>query len=142
MNGNDQLLCFIDSNIWLYALLPKQNTDKESIAKTLIQQNQQNIVVSTQVINEVVNNLLRKGQVKEPGIRLLISSFYEQHKIIRTDRNLQENASFLRENHSFSHWDSLLVVAALQAGATIFYSEDMRHRFVVENRLTIINPFV
>lgn len=72
-----------------------QNTNKENIAKTLIQQNQQNIVVSTQVINEVVNNLLRKGQVKEPGIRLLISSFYEQHKIIRTDRNIQENASLL-----------------------------------------------
>lgn len=142
MSDSSQALCFIDSNVWLYALLPKQDITREAKAKNLILQNQSNIVISTQVINEVVNNLLRKGQAKEPGIRLLIASFYDQHSVVRTDRHIQEQASFLREKHSFSHWDSLIVVAALEAGAAILYSEDMQNGQVVENQLTILNPFI
>ncbi|HRQ42072.1 MAG TPA: PIN domain-containing protein [Chloroflexota bacterium] len=142
MSGSRQPLCFVDSNIWLYALLPKQAVIREKAAKNLIQQKQSTILISTQVVNEVVNNLLRKGQAKEPGIRLLIASFYDQHQVTRTDRTIQEKASFLRESYSFSHWDSLLVAAALEAGASIMYSEDMHHGLVVGNQLTIINPFI
>lgn len=44
--------------------------------------------------------------------------------------------------YGFSHWDSLIVAAALEAECTTLYSEDMQHGRVIEGRLTIINPFL
>ena len=49
-------------------------------------------------------------------------------------------ASRLREAASFSFWDSLIVAAALDAGCSTLYSEDMQHGPVVDGRLTIVNP--
>ena len=46
-----------------------------------------------------------------------------------------------REYH-FSWWDSLIVATALRADCSTFLSEDMQNGFVVDGRLTIVNPFV
>jgi len=58
MNQEDEI-CFIDSNIWLYALLQYQDTQKANIAKLTIQKSNK-IIVSTQVINEVCVNFIKK----------------------------------------------------------------------------------
>jgi predicted nucleic acid-binding protein len=47
----------------------------------------------------------------------------------------------LRESYSLSHWDSLVVAAALQADTSILYTEDMQDGLIVANQLTIVNPF-
>ncbi|MCA9999134.1 MAG: PIN domain-containing protein [Anaerolineales bacterium] len=52
-------LCFVDSNVWLYILLPGQDVDKSILAKELVSRQRANIVISTQVINEVVNGIIR-----------------------------------------------------------------------------------
>ena len=49
-------------------------------------------------------------------------------------------ASRLRETASFSFWDSLIVAAALDAGCSTLYSEDMQHGQIVDGRLMIVNP--
>ena len=50
---------FIDTNIWLYAFFQTESgTNKQKIARSII--DSQNIVVSTQVINEVCVNLIKK----------------------------------------------------------------------------------
>ena len=54
---------------------------------------------------------------------------------------MQLNASQLRENYSLSHWDSLIVSVALHSGATQLYSEDMQDGLVLDEQLTIVNPF-
>ncbi len=40
----------------------------------------------------------------------------------------------------FSHWDSLLIAACLDAGVTTLYSEDFQAGIRVES-LRIVNPF-
>jgi len=47
----------------------------------------------------------------------------------------------LRDKYKLSFWDSIIVASALQGGAVRLYSEDMQNGLVVENKLTIINPF-
>ena len=47
----------------------------------------------------------------------------------------------LGERFQFSHWDSLIVATALEAGCDTLYSEDMQHGQLIDNRLTVINPF-
>jgi predicted nucleic acid-binding protein len=86
-------------------------------------------------------NLLKKAQVGESNIRLLINSFYSKYRVEAIDRDLLLNSSELREKWQFSFWDSLIVSSALRSGAEVLYTEDMSDGLVVENRLTITNPF-
>ena len=56
-------------------------------------------------------------------------------------RNFTLRALDLRERYDFSFYDSLIVAAALEAGCTRLYSEDMQHGQQIRH-LTIYNPFV
>lgn len=132
--------CFVDSNIWLYILLPGQEVRKAEEARELVRSKNMNIVISTQIVNEVVNGIIKNAVMNEAEIREFISRFYTRYTVQPFTESIQLNASRLRERYSFSHWDSLIVSVALQAGVTILYSEDMHDGLVVEN-LTIANPF-
>jgi len=79
--------------------------------------------------------------MSEPRIRDLINSFYQDYYVVQMSHTIQIQASHLRENHSVSYWDSLLVSAALEANAEILFSEDMHDGLIVENQLAILNPF-
>ena len=134
-------LCFVDSNVWLYIFLPGQDKNKAAIAKRLIQQKQLSIVVSTQVINEIMRNLFRNKAISEVEARHLIRSFYQDCQVVPVNEPVQIQASQLREKYSLSYWDSLITAAALESGTVTLYSEDMQDGLTVEKQLTIVNPF-
>ena len=137
--GRQTPLCFIDTNVWLYAFIPSQDPNKSAKAKAVIQQSE--IITSPQVINEVCVNLIKKAQFDEPSIRQLINSFYNRYNIIVVDKSLLLRSSVFREKLQVSYWDSLIVSSAIIGGAEILYSEDMTDGMVIEDRLAIINPF-
>ncbi|MBW4692326.1 MAG: PIN domain-containing protein [Lyngbya sp. HA4199-MV5] len=136
---------FLDSNVWLYRLLDNQSLEaqererKRTVASSLTEA--QDIITSTQVINEVCANALRKAAFTEAQIQILIESFQSRCTIVALDIETLLTASGLRSRYRFSFWDSLIVASALSANAEILYSEDMQDRLVVEQRLTIVNPF-
>ena len=138
-SGSQSQLCFIDTNIWLYAFIPSQDANKSTKAKTIIQQ--QEIIISAQVINEVCVNLIKKAQFDELMIRQLIDSFYNKYRIMVIEREVLLKSSELRERLQISYWDSLIVSSALLGSADVLYTEDMSDGIVIENRLRIINPF-
>ncbi len=70
-DDTDQI-CLIDSNIWLYAFLETEESDKSRAAKEVIQKAGTAITVSTQIINEVCVNLVRKMNFSEEKTRELI----------------------------------------------------------------------
>jgi predicted nucleic acid-binding protein len=39
-------------------------------------------------------------------------------------------------------FDGIVIAAALTAGCSTLYSEDMQHNLLIEERLRIINPFL
>ena len=41
-----------------------------------------------------------------------------------------------------AYWDSIIVASALENRCSILYTEDMQHGQVVDQRLTIVNPFL
>ena len=136
----DDELDFLDSNVWLYTLITGQDPRKHALAMELVRNS--NIRISTQVVGEVCNALIRKTKTPESKIKTLIGDFYERYQSIEIHRPEQlVHASDLREQYRFSHWDSLIVVAALESGCTTLYSEDMHDGLVVEGTLTIKNPF-
>lgn len=139
MSDIEPKLCFVDSNVWLYAFIQTPDQDKTAIAKTAIQSNE--IVISSQVINEVCVNLIKKARFNEASIRNLIDSFYSKYRVAGITKAILVEASELRDRYRFSYWDSLIVACALTEGATVVYSEDMHSGLIVESRLQILNPF-
>jgi predicted nucleic acid-binding protein len=132
---------FIDSNVWLYALIDSAQPDpRAATARTLIAA-QDRPVISTQVIREVSVNLLRKAGATEPTIRELVRSWYADCLVTDISEAQFLHASQLREQLSISYWDSLIVAAALDAACTVLYSEDLQHGQVIEGRMRIVNPF-
>lgn len=139
MSVKSPSVCFIDTNIWLYAFVKGDDDTKSSAARRLLMTSQP--VVSTQIINEVCVNLLRLTDFTESQIQQLIDSFYQKYQVIGLTHIILMRASELRERYSLSFWDSLIVATGLDAGVDILYSEDMQHGLVIERRLRIRNPF-
>ena len=144
MPDNQTSPCFVDTNIWLYAFIEADDetddTIKSAIARALIQRSEP--VVSTQVINEVCINLLRRANFSEEQIGRLIEAFYEKYQVIELTRSVLLLASQLRQRYSLSFWNSTIVAAALSAGVPVLYSEDMQHELTIEQKLQIRNPFI
>jgi predicted nucleic acid-binding protein len=138
--------CFIDSNLWLYALLtdplsPNQEEQrKRRAAIDLI--DSETPFISTQVINEVSSVLRRKARWSEAQTKELIITFQASCSIIPITEQMLLLACDLRSQYRFSFWDGLIVASALEANVQILYSEDMQNGLHVENRLTIQNPFL
>ena len=129
-------LYFFDSNIWLYRLLidPECNDAAERRKRNLATAltSRENILISTQIINEVCAVLSKKAKISEIQIRQIIQEFYDGCLVIQLDRNIILRAS---------DWDSLIVASALASEANILYSEDMQDGLIISNQLTLINPF-
>ena len=131
---------FVDTNVWLYALLPQQSDARhrrsEKLIFTLVRP-----WINSQVIRETSSNLLKKGNISEDRLRQMIGDWYQDCEIHPSNADQHVLASELRERHAFSYWDSLIVAAALDAGWPTLYSEDMQHGRVLLGQLTIVNPF-
>jgi len=134
-------LCFVDTNIWLYAFVSGPDKAKSAAARQLLRQNEATIVISSQVVNEVCVNLLKKTPLLEAGVRRIVRSFYEKYPVVTLDQPVQLAASHLRERFSLSFWDSLIVAAATHGGVSILYSEDMQPGLKVSETLSIVSPF-
>ena len=133
-------LCFVDTNIWLYAFIADQDTNKHAIARQVIET--ESIIVSIQVLNEVTVNLLKKTDFGEDAIQGLLRSFYTRYPIIEFDEEILLDASQLRSRFSFSFWDSLIVASARYGGADFLLTEDMQNGLILDGSLRFINPFI
>ena len=66
--------------------------------------------------------------------------FTGRYTVVPLDEATLLKASELREQHSFSFWDSLIISSALLAGVPVLYSKDMQDGFEIEGT-RIVNPF-
>ncbi len=133
---------FIDSNIWLYALIDSQNNHaKHQQAKKHLAK-ETNVVISTQVVNEVCVNLIRKANKDTAYISQFIRNFTASYKVIGQEKDDLILASTLRQKYHFSYWDSLIVASATKSGCQVLYSEDMQDGLVVFEKLQIQNPLL
>jgi predicted nucleic acid-binding protein len=131
---------FIDSNLWLYLFVGDDEHKLKAVKNLLITCNTNNtIVISFQVLNEVAFNLKKKG-FSEENIRSIISTIKDSSVIIDFSVDIILNASKLRERHTFSYWDSLIIACAAASNCKTLYSEDMQDGRVIEG-LCIENPF-
>lgn len=134
---------FVDTNIWLYALIQLDDARGDNRHKQasdfLCQLNRP--VINSQVIRETCANLIKKVKMPEDSVQRLLNGWYCDSEVVTSNVTQYLLASKLRSNSAFSYWDSMIVAAALDAGCVTLYSEDMQHGQQVEGQLTIVNPF-
>jgi len=127
---------FVDSNIILYLLDADQQ--KRTIAENLLLESP---LISAQVLTEVANVCKRRFQYSKDQVLNLWTDLLSDCTLVQTDVSTFTVAIALSKKYDFQVYDSLIVSAALNSGCGILYSEDMQHKMVVENSLTIVNPF-
>lgn len=131
---------FFDTNVIVYA--HDRNADaKRDRARALIEAHVRSadLVLSTQVLIESYNSLQRAALLKREAALAVVEALADEH-VVTTDADLVLRAIRLSQRHQLSHWDGLIVQAALDAGCAALYSEDMQAgmRF---GDLEIVNPF-
>ena len=128
---------FIDSNIVLYAL--GDDEDKRAIAAALLADWP---TISTQVISECTHVLRRK--LKMPADRVAEEMQSVLDVTYLRDVGLYEirSAWQIASRYGFGHYDCLIIAAALSAGCTTLYTEDLQHGQIIDERLTVLNPFM
>lgn len=63
-------------------------------------------------------------------------------EIVPLDRECNLLALDLAARFNFAIFDALMIAAALRAGSTQCFSEDMQHGLLIDRRLTVLNPFL
>ena len=140
INIQSESTYFVDTNIWLYSFIKSQAGEKSKIAKSIISGS--DIIISTQIINEICVNLLKKAKFSEGKIQKLIQSLYKRYTVFELSQDILIKASEIRTEFTFSFWDSIVAASALDSEADYLISEDMQNGFKLEDKLTIINPFL
>ncbi|MGX2030900.1 MULTISPECIES: PIN domain-containing protein [Methylocaldum] len=128
---------FADTNLFIYA--ESENGEKTTRAISIIEDRP---VISVQVINETVSVLTRKYGFTLAEAHDIAESLLDLCEVVPVETATLREAFRLVRRYPLSHWDSLIVAAALLANCDTLYSEDLQHGQVFDGRLTVVNPFL
>ncbi len=87
------------------------------------------------------NTLFRKFKLNADEVRETVLELNDNFPIVNFNLQTQLKGIELKGKYKLQFYDSMILATALENGCNIVFSEDMQHNQVIENRLTIINPF-
>lgn len=128
---------FADTNIIIYV---QENDREKSLRAMMILESHP--ILSTQVILEAINTLNVKFGFSLSDAHDIALSVLAMCKVVPVTIKTILKASSLVDCYRLSHWDSIIVAAAMLADCDILYTEDLHHGMVFENQLRVVNPFV
>ncbi|WP_242502742.1 MULTISPECIES: PIN domain-containing protein [Yersiniaceae] len=128
---------FLDSNVVLYLLSedPVKADSAEALLKT-------RPVISVQVLNEVTSVCRRKLAMSWEDIGSFLELVRSFCDVVPLTVEVHDRARQVALRHQLSFYDACIVAAATTAECLTLYSEDMNHGQILEDSLTIRNPFV
>jgi len=134
---------FIDTNVFIYQL-EGLDERKSATAAALIEQGliEGTACISFQVIQECLNTVLRKAQTPlgtDDAARYLEHVLAPLYRV-QPSLSLYRNALDIQERYRLGFYDALIVAAALAAGCSRLYTEDLQDGQRIQG-LTIENPF-
>lgn len=134
---------FIDTNVFVY-LLDDRDQRKSDVARELVRTalERGDATISFQVVQEALHVLTQKlpARVTPRDAELFLERFLVPCWKVMPSEALYQKALAIQERHRYGFYDALIVAAALAAGCTHLYSEDLQDGHRVEG-LTIVNPF-
>lgn len=132
---------FVDTNIWVYTHdhgdPSRQARARESLAKL----SDTDVILSAQVLNEfytVVTSRLATPVSREAAARSVDAM--RRFTVLPVDGELVAEAIDLGTRVSISHWDALVVRAAVRGDCEVLLSEDLARGMVIDG-VRIVSPF-
>jgi predicted nucleic acid-binding protein len=92
-------------------------------------------------LTELSNTLKKKFNLDWKKIENVISEINSGFYVFVNKPITIEKACKIADKYNYSFYDSLIITAALACNCSILYSEDMQNGQIIENCLTIVNPF-
>lgn len=129
-------VAFFDTNIILY--LASEDAAKANRAEELLAGGG---LISVQVLNEFVSVSTRKYRRPWSAVEETLLIVRTLCRVEPLTLAVHEAAVALTRDHNFSFYDALVVASARIAGCDTLFTEDMQHGRVVDDVLTILNPF-
>ncbi|MBA3792103.1 MAG: PIN domain-containing protein [Actinomycetota bacterium] len=135
---------FIDTNLFIYqleALDERKFETADRIIRRGIETN--NACISFQVVQECLNTALRKAEIPltTEETKTYLENVLTPLWRVSPSPALYNRALDVQARYRCSFYDSLIVAAALAAGCTRVYSEDLQDGQRIEG-LAIENPFL
>jgi len=130
MSGN-----FVDTNVVLYLLDDGPKADR---AEAVLAQGPR---ISVQVLNEAMVNCRRKAGLSWDETNIFLSGIMALCPVDDITLHTHEVGRALAERYGFSVYDAMIAAAALIAGCSTLYTEDMQDGLLVEGQLRLVNPF-
>jgi predicted nucleic acid-binding protein len=136
--------CFIDTNLFIYQLEASEER-KAATADRIIRRGieTRNACISFQVIQECLNTVLRKAEIPltTDETRQYFDNVLAPLYRVSASLSLYRRALDLQTRYRYGFYDSLIIAAALDAGCTLLYSENLQDGQRIEG-LTIENPYL
>jgi predicted nucleic acid-binding protein len=136
-------LCFVDANIFVYAINPTEPLKKE-VALALIDRlwREQCAATSIQAINEfyIVATRKLRNVVAQQEAWAQVEELLEW-KPLPVDSRLVRQAGVIETRYKLSWWDCLIVAAARLQQCSVLYTEDLQHGATLDG-VRIVNPFI
>jgi predicted nucleic acid-binding protein len=126
---------FADTNIVLYLLDDGPKADR---AEAIIGQGPR---ISVQVLNEAMVNCRRKAGLSWEETGTFLAGVQSLCPVEDMTLQTHQVGRALAERYALSVYDAMIVSAALIAGCTTLWTEDMQNGLMVEDQLRIVNPF-
>jgi predicted nucleic acid-binding protein len=128
---------FFDSNVLIYVVArddPRRAQAEELLAS--------GGVLSVQILNEFASVARRKILMSWSDVTEALDAFRVLcPSPLPITIEIHEAALKIAEKHGYRIYDALVVAAALEAGCTTLYSEDLRDGQTIDGQLTVRNPF-
>jgi predicted nucleic acid-binding protein len=132
---------FVDTNVLIYAL-DARDAAKQRAAQTWLTRcwQERSGRVSAQVLNEFYVNLVRiNGDEFKARARAEIRHLMAWHPCA-IDGAMLDTAWGIADEAQVSHWDALIIAAAIRQNCETLLSEDLQHDQVIDG-VRIVNPF-
>lgn len=134
---------FIDSNVFVY-LFDETDERKRGTAERIVESALQTngASISFQVVHETLNVITRKlpTPMTTEGAKRFMERVLAPLWRVSPSSALYNRALDIQDRYRYGFYDSLIVAAALDAGCSRLYSEDLHDGQRIEG-LTIENPF-
>ncbi len=127
---------FFDTNVLLY-LLSAEPGRADRVEEVLAAGG----TISVQVLNEFTSVALRKLGMKVAEVREALAPIIDICQVIALTTQIHQRGLAVAERYRFSFYDALIVAAALESGCTTLFSEDLQDGQVIDQTLTVRNPF-
>ncbi|MBN2199478.1 MAG: PIN domain-containing protein [Candidatus Aminicenantes bacterium] len=135
---------FLDTNILVYSFDSKSPKKRERASALIAEAlTGSRGIISFQVLQEFIHLALRKfaKPLTLADVQEYLADVLDPLCGVYPGLELYQRALDITGRWKYPFFDSLIIVAALQAGCSTLYSEDLQHGQTID-RLRIVNPFL